>query len=161
MITCNAKKKLNTVPLRPSFFYFLIRVGVEHTSRAFHHQNSHNLNHEAACAMKKEANNTVAKDEKQHWTVRGATGFTTLSQALCSHVADLTAQRTAAEEKCRVLEALPLTEDRYKDLLLQTHVGHFVMREDVSRSEVVCEEEVAQSFLTQALFCREGKVCAR
>ena len=78
---------------------------------------------------------------------------------LCSHVADLTTQRTAAEEKCRVLEALPPTEDRYKDLLLQTHVGHFVMREDVSRSEVVCEEEVARSFLTQAL-SREGEVCA-
>ena len=78
---------------------------------------------------------------------------------LCSHVADLTAQRTAAEEKCRVLEALPPTEDRYKDLLLQTHVGHLVMREDVSRSEVVCEEEVARSFLTQAL-SREGEVCA-
>ena len=31
---------------------------------------------------------------------------------LCSHVEDLTAQRTAAEEKCRVLEALPRTEDR-------------------------------------------------
>ena len=57
---------------------------------------------------------------------------------LCSHVADLTSQRTAAEEKCRVLEALPPTEDRYKDFLLQTHVGHLVMREDVSRSEVVC-----------------------
>ena len=78
---------------------------------------------------------------------------------LCSHVADLTAQRTAAEEKCRVLEALPPTEDRYKDLLLQTHIGHLVMREDVSRSEVVCEEEVARSFLTQAL-SREGEVCA-
>ena len=78
---------------------------------------------------------------------------------LCSHATDLTAQRTAAEEKCRVLEALPPTEDRYKDLLLQTHVGHFVMREDVSRSEVVCEEEVARSFLTQAL-SREGEVCA-
>ena len=77
----------------------------------------------------------------------------------CSHVADLTTQRTAAEEKCRVLEALPPTEDRYKDLLLQTHVGHLVMREDVSRSEVVCEEEVARSFLTQAL-SREGDVCA-
>ena len=78
---------------------------------------------------------------------------------LHSHVADLTSQRTAAEEKCRVLEALPPTEDRYKDLLLQTHVGHLVMREDVSRSEVVCEEEVARSFLTQAL-SREGEVCA-
>ena len=78
---------------------------------------------------------------------------------LCSHVTDLTTQRTAAEEKCRVLEALPPTEDRYKDLLLQTHVGHLVMREDVSRSEVVCEEEVARSFLTQAL-SREGEVCA-
>ena len=33
------------------------------------------------------------------------------------------------------------------------------MREDVSRSEVVCEEEVARSFLTQAL-SREGEVCA-
>ena len=78
---------------------------------------------------------------------------------LCSHVTDLTAQRTASEEKCRVLEALPPTEDRYKDLLLQTRVGHFVMREDVSRSEVVCEEELARSFLTQAL-SREGEVCA-
>ena len=82
---------------------------------------------------------------------------------LCSHVADLEAQRTAAEEKCHVLEALPPTEDRYKDrykdLLLQTHVGHLVMREDVSRSEVVCEEELARSFLTQAL-SREGEVCA-
>ena len=78
---------------------------------------------------------------------------------LCSHVTDLTTQRTAAEEKCRVLEALPPTEDRYKDLLLQTRVGHLVMREDVSRSEVVCEEEVARSFLTQAL-SREGEVCA-
>ena len=78
---------------------------------------------------------------------------------LHSHVADLTTQRTAAEEKCRVLEALPRTEDRYKDLLLQTRVGHLVMREDVSRSEVVCEEEVARSFLTQAL-SREGEVCA-
>ena len=78
---------------------------------------------------------------------------------LHSHVADLAAQRTAAEEKCRVFEALPLTEDRYKDLLLQTHVGHFVMREDVSRSEVVCEEELARRFLTQAL-SREGEVCA-
>ena len=46
-----------------------------------------------------------------------------------------------------------------KDLLLQTHIGHLVMREDVSRSEVVCEEEVARSFLTQAL-SREGEVCA-
>ena len=78
---------------------------------------------------------------------------------LHSHVADLTAQRTDAEEKCRVLEELPLTEGRYKDLILQTHVGHLVMREDVSRSEVVCEEEVARSFLTQAL-SREGEVCA-
>ena len=81
---------------------------------------------------------------------------------LRSHVASLTTQRTAAEEKCRVLEALPPTEDtedRYKDLLLQTRVGHFVMREDVSRSEVVCEEELARSFLTQAL-SREGEVCA-
>ena len=78
---------------------------------------------------------------------------------LHSHVEDLTAQRTAAEEKCRVLEALPPTEDRYKDLLLQTRVGHLVMGEDVSRSEVVCEEEVARSFLTQAL-SREGEVCA-
>ena len=78
---------------------------------------------------------------------------------LCSHVADLTAQRTAAEEKCRVLEALPPTEDTYKDLLLQTRVGHLVMREDVSRSEVVCEEELARNFLTQAL-SREGEVCA-
>ena len=68
-----------------------------------------------------------------------------------SYVADLTAQRTAAEEKCRVLEALPPTEDTYKDLLLQTRVGHLVMREDVSRSEVVCEEELARNFLTQAL----------
>ena len=78
---------------------------------------------------------------------------------LRSHVADMTAQQTGAEEKCREIEALPPTEDRYKDLLLQTHVGHLVMREDVSRSEVVCEEKVARSFLTQAL-CREGKVCA-
>ena len=78
---------------------------------------------------------------------------------LCSHVTDLTTQRTAAEEKCGVLEALPPTESRYKDLLLQTRVGHFVMREDVSRSEVVCEEELARSFLTQAL-SREGEVCA-
>ena len=78
---------------------------------------------------------------------------------LHSHVADLTAQRTDAEEKCRVLEALPHTEDTYKDLLLQTHVGYLVMREDVSRSEVVCEEELARSFLTQAL-SREGEVCA-
>ena len=78
---------------------------------------------------------------------------------LHSHVADLTAQRTDAEEKCRVLEELPPTEGRYKDLLLQTHIGHLVMREDVSRSEVVCEEEVARSFLTQAL-SREGEVCA-
>ena len=78
---------------------------------------------------------------------------------LHSHVADLTAQRTDAEEKCRVLEELPHTEGRYKDLLLQTHVGHLVMREDVSRSEVVCEEELARSFLTQAL-SREGEVCA-
>ena len=77
---------------------------------------------------------------------------------LCSHVSDLTTQRTAAEEKYSVLEALPPTEDRYKDLLLQTHVGHLVMREDVSRSEVACEEEVARSFLTQAL-SREGEVC--
>ena len=76
-----------------------------------------------------------------------------------SHVADLTAQRTAAEEKCRVLEALPPTEDTYKDLLLQTRVGHLVMREDVSRREVVCEEELARNFLTQAL-SREGEVCA-
>ena len=80
-------------------------------------------------------------------------------ETLHSHVADLTAQRTAAEEKCRALEALPHTEDKYKDLLLQTRVGHLVMREDVSRSEVVCEEEVARSFLTQAL-SREGEVCA-
>ena len=58
-----------------------------------------------------------------------------------------------------MLEALPPTEDRYKDLLLQTHVGHLVMREDVSRNEVMCEEEVARSFLTQAL-SREGEVCA-
>ena len=78
---------------------------------------------------------------------------------LHSHVADLTAQRTDAKKKCRVLEELPHTEDRYKDLLLQTHVEHLVMREDVSRSEVVCEEEVARSFLTQAL-SREGEVCA-
>ena len=78
---------------------------------------------------------------------------------LHSHVADLTTQRTASEEKCRVLEALPPTEDRYKDLLLQTHVDHLVMREDVSRSEVVCEEEVTRRFLTQAL-SREGEVCA-
>ena len=78
---------------------------------------------------------------------------------LCSNVADLTTQRTAAKEKCRVFEALPPTEERYKDLLLQTHVEHLVMREDVSRSEVVCEEEVARSFLTQAL-SREGEVCA-
>ena len=79
--------------------------------------------------------------------------------ALLSHVADLTAQRTAAEEKCRVLEALPPTEGRYKDLLLQTRVEHLMMCEDVSRSEVVCEEELARSFLTQAL-SREGGVCA-
>ena len=78
---------------------------------------------------------------------------------LHSHVTYLTAQQTAAKKKCRVLEALPLTEDMYKDLILQTHVGHLVMREDVSRSEVVCEEEVARSFLTQAL-SREGEVCA-
>ena len=78
---------------------------------------------------------------------------------LCSHVSDLTTQRTAAKEKCRVLEALPPTEDRYKDLLLQTNVEHLVMREDVSRNEVMCEEELARSFLTQAL-SREGEVCA-
>ena len=78
---------------------------------------------------------------------------------LRSHVADLTAQRTAAEEKCRVLEALPPTEDTYKDLLLQTRVKHLVMREDVSRNEVVYEEELARNFLTQAL-SREGEVCA-
>ena len=77
---------------------------------------------------------------------------------LCSHVADLAAQRTAAEEKCRVFVALPLT-DRYKDLLLQTNVEHLVMREDVSRNEVMCEEEVTRRFLTQAL-SREGEVCA-
>ena len=78
---------------------------------------------------------------------------------LCSNVADLTTQQTAAKEECRVLEALPPTEDRYKDLLLQTDIRILVMREDVSRSEVVCEEEVARSFLTQAL-SREGEVCA-
>ena len=78
---------------------------------------------------------------------------------LHSHVADLAAQQTAAEEKCRVLEALPPTEDRYKDFLLQTHVEHLVMREDVSRNEVVCEEELVRRFLTQAL-SREGEVCA-
>ena len=80
-------------------------------------------------------------------------------KAVLSRAAALTAQRTAAEEKCRVLEALPPTEDRYKDLLLQTHVEHLVMCEDVSRSEVMCEEELARSFLTQAL-SREGEVCA-
>ena len=78
---------------------------------------------------------------------------------LRSHVTNLTPQQTAAEGGYRVLEALPPTEDTYKDLLLQTHVGHFVMREDVSRSEVMCEEEVARSFLTHAL-SREGEVCA-
>ena len=78
---------------------------------------------------------------------------------LRSHVADMTTQQSASEEKCREIEALPPLEDTYKDLLLQTHVGHLVMREDVSRSEVMCEEEVARSFLTQAL-SREGEVCA-
>ena len=78
---------------------------------------------------------------------------------LRSHVTNLTPQQTAAEGGYRVLEALPPLEDTYKDLLLQTHVGHFVMREDVSRSEVMCEEEVARNFLTHAL-SREGEVCA-
>ena len=78
---------------------------------------------------------------------------------LRSHVADLTKQRAAAEEQCRVLEALPPREARYKDLLLQTHVGHLLMGEDVSRSNVVCEEALARSFLTQALSAA-GEVCA-
>ena len=78
---------------------------------------------------------------------------------LRSHAADLTKQRAAADEKCRVLEAVEPPEARYKDLLLQTHVGHLLMGEDVWRSNVVCEEVLARSFLTQALSAA-GQVCA-
>ena len=78
---------------------------------------------------------------------------------LRSHAADLTKQRDAADEKCRVLEAVEPPEARYKDLLLQTHVGHLLMGEDVWRSNVVCEEALARSFLTQALSAA-GQVCA-
>ena len=77
---------------------------------------------------------------------------------LRSHAADLTKQRAAADEKCRVLETVEPPEARYKDLLLQTHVGHLLMGEDVWRSNVVCEEVLARSFLTQALSA--GQVCA-
>ena len=75
-----------------------------------------------------------------------------------SHAEDLTGHRAAADKKCRVLEAVELLEARYKDLLLQTHVRHLLMREDVSHSEVVCEEEVARGFFAHAL-SREGVVC--
>ena len=78
---------------------------------------------------------------------------------LRSHAADLTKQRAAADEECRVLEAAEPPEARYKDLLLQTHVGHLLMGEDVWRSNVVCEEALARSFLTQALSAA-GQVCA-
>ena len=78
---------------------------------------------------------------------------------LRSHAADLTKQRAAADEKCCVLEAVEPPEARYKDLLLQTHVGHLLMGEDVWRSNVVCEEALARSFLTQALSAA-GQVCA-
>ena len=78
---------------------------------------------------------------------------------LRSHAADLTKQRAAADEECRVLETVEPPEARYKDLLLQTHVGHLLMGEDVWRSNVVCEEALARSFLTQALSAA-GQVCA-
>ena len=78
---------------------------------------------------------------------------------LRSHAADLTKQRAAADEECCVLEAVEPPEARYKDLLLQTHVGHLLMGEDVWRSNVVCEEVLARSFLTQALSAA-GQVCA-
>ena len=78
---------------------------------------------------------------------------------LRSHAEDLTKQRAAADEECRVLEAVEPPEARYKDLLLQTHVGHLEMGEDVWRSNVVCEEVLARSFLTQALSAA-GQVCA-
>ena len=78
---------------------------------------------------------------------------------LRSHAADLTKQRAAADEKCCVLEAVEPPEARYKDLLLQTHVGHLLMGEDVWRSNVVCEEVLTRSFLTQALSAA-GQVCA-
>ena len=78
---------------------------------------------------------------------------------LRSHAADLTKQRAAADEECCVLEAAEPPEARYKDLLLQTHVGHLLMGEDVWRSNVVCEEALARSFLTQALSAA-GQVCA-
>ena len=78
---------------------------------------------------------------------------------LRSHAADLTKQRAAADEKCCVLEAVEPPEARYKDLLLQTHVGHLLMGEDVWRSNVVCEEVLVRSFLTQALSAA-GQVCA-
>ena len=58
-----------------------------------------------------------------------------------------------------MLEAVEPPEARYKDLLLQTHVGHLLMGEDVWRSNVVCEEVLARSFLTQALSAA-GQVCA-
>ena len=78
---------------------------------------------------------------------------------LRSHAAELTKQRAAADEECCVLEAVEPPEARYKDLLLQTHVGHLLMGEDVWRSNVVCEEALARSFLTQALSAA-GQVCA-
>ena len=78
---------------------------------------------------------------------------------LRSHAADLTKQRAAADGECCVLEATEPPEARYKDLLLQTHVGHLLMGEDVWRRNVVCEEALARSFLTQALSAA-GQVCA-
>ena len=78
---------------------------------------------------------------------------------LRSHAADLTKQRAAADEECCVLEAVEPPEARYKDLLLQTNVGHLLMGEDVWRRNVVCEEVLARSFLTQALSAA-GQVCA-
>ena len=74
---------------------------------------------------------------------------------LHSHAADLTKQRAAADEECRVLEAVEPPEAT-KTL---THVGHLLMGEDVWRSNVVCEEALARSFLTQALSAA-GQVCA-
>ena len=76
--------------------------------------------------------------ERKHHTLR-------------SHVADLTKRRADAEEKCRVLEARPPQDASYKDMLLQTHTGYLAMEEGVVRSRVACEEDVARSFLVQAV----------
>ena len=79
---------------------------------------------------------------------------------LNSRVADLTKKQAAAKDSLDALFwELLSPEDRKQELLLQTRVAHFEMGEDVSRNNVVCEEEVERIFLLQEL--RRGeKVCA-